>query len=155
MTDIRIEQEDPRRADVMRLVAALDAYHNGLYPPEACHHLDIEALCKPDIVFLVARRGEVVLGIGALWLRSELGFGEVKRMFVTPEARGLGIAGKILARIEQTARDNRISILRLETGTENHAALELYRRAGFGPCGPFGDYPGHPMSVFMEKRLAA
>ena len=34
-----------------------------------------------------------------------------------------------------------------------HAAQALYRRHGFATRGPFGDYPEHPHSVFMEKRL--
>jgi putative acetyltransferase len=42
----------------------------------------------------------------------------------------------------------------LETGVENHAALDLYTRAGFKRCNPFGDYRADPLSVFMQKDLS-
>ena len=151
---IGIEQEDPRRAEVAELVRALDIYHESLYPPEANHHLDIDSLCKPDIVFLVGRLNEEAMGIGALWLRVDLGFGEVKRMYVRPAARGTLLAQALIRRIEDTAQKHKLTRLMLETGTHNIAALKLYERAGFTRRGPFGGYRDHPLSVFMEKTLA-
>lgn len=151
--EISIAVEAPRRHDVIALVRTLDSYHQSLYPPEANHHLDIEALCAPDVKFLVARKGGDPIGIGALWLRKDLGFGEIKRMFVRPEARGFGLGAQLLAQIEQIAREHGIEQLMLETGTLNDDAHKLYQRAGFARRGPFADYPDHPFSVFMEKRL--
>lgn len=155
MQDIVIAPENPRQDDVAAAIAALDTFHNGMYPPEANHILDLDALCGPDVNFLVARRGGEVLGIGALWLREDEGFGEVKRMFVKAEARGLGLGHKLLATIESLARGQGLTKLMLETGTLNTDALKLYARAGFTKRGPFADYPDHPASVFMEKPLGA
>jgi putative acetyltransferase len=45
------------------------------------------------------------------------------------------------------------SLLRLETGIDNHEALALYERQGFVRRGPFGDYREDPLSVFMEKQF--
>jgi putative acetyltransferase len=44
-------------------------------------------------------------------------------------------------------------VARLETGVVSHAALALYRRAGFAEREPFADYGPDPLSVFMEKQL--
>ena len=78
-------------------------------------------------------------------------------MFVRGAARGRGVAQALLARIEATARDAGMTVLRLETGTEQHVAMRLYHHAGFVPCPAFGHYtamaPGAiATSVFMEKR---
>src|SRR2546426_1217449 len=81
-----IRLEDPRQDDVIRILSALDAYLESLYPPESNHLLDVGSLCAPNIRFFVARRGVDPVGCGAL--RVEAGYGEVKRMFVAPEARG-------------------------------------------------------------------
>jgi len=94
-----IRLESPRQEDVMRLLAALDAYLESLYPPQSNHILDVDTLCAPDIRFFVARRGGEALGCGALRIDST-GYGEVKRMFVHPEARGQKLGRAILMRIE-------------------------------------------------------
>lgn len=152
MNDIRITLEDPRQPDVLALIRALDDFHLGIYPAEANHFLDIETLAAPDVRFLVARRGGKALGCGALWVKA-LEHGEVKRMYLRPEARGLGIGRQILARLIETARTERLQLIRLETGNVSDDALRLYRAAGFVERGPYGDYPDHPASVFMELGL--
>ena len=151
---IIIEQEDPRRADVDRLITALNAYDEALYPPEANYHLTADQLYSPDIIFLVARQKDEAVGMIGLWLRREWELGEVKRMFVSPSARGQGLAPRLLARIEQIAREHKLSQLMLETGPRSIEALKVYERAGFTRRGPFADYPEGPFSVFMEKTLA-
>src|SRR5437660_400251 len=80
-----IRLEDPRHDEVIRMLSALDAYLESLYPPQSNHLLDVESLCAPNIRFFVARRGVDPVGCGAL--RVEAGYGEVKRMFVVPAAR--------------------------------------------------------------------
>lgn len=153
MTLITITAESPRQPDVIAFIKALDDFHNALYPPESNHSLDIETLCRPEIRFFVARREGEAMGSGALWVRSDLAFGEVKRMFVRPEARGLGIGRRMIAHIESEARREGLDCLRLETGTLSHEALRLYAAAGFTRRGPFAEYVDHPMCVFMEKGL--
>ena len=153
-SEITIEQEDPRRADVERLIEALNAYNEGLYPDAANYHLPVDALASPDIIFLVARMNGEAVGTGALWLRTEWELGEVKRMYVSPKSRGSGVAARILARLENVAKDNKVKHLMLETGIESFEAIRLYERTGFSRRGPFADYPDAPLSVFMEKTLA-
>jgi putative acetyltransferase len=152
VSEVVIAFESPRQPDVARLIEALDAYQAALYPAESNHFLAIEALAAPDVRFLVARRAGEALGCGALRV-DPAGYGEVKRMFVRPDARGLRVGARLLARLEQQARDERLACLRLETGIRQAAAIGLYRAFGFQDRGPFGDYLPDPLSIFMEKPL--
>ncbi len=136
----------------MRLLAVLDAYLEALYPPESNHILDIETLCAPNIRFFVARRRGEAVGCGALRIDPG-GYGEVKRMFVHPEARGRKLGRAILVRIEEQASREGIALVRLETGIHQAEALALYRRAGYAERGPFGEYTFDPLSHFMEKSI--
>src|SRR2546426_5759604 len=125
-----IRLECPRQDDVMRLLAALDAYLESLYPPESNHILDVDTLCAPDIRFFVARREGEAVGGGALRIDST-GYGEVKRIVGPPEARGQKLGRVILMRIEEQATREGLKWMRLETGIHQAEALALYRGAGY------------------------
>ena len=153
MRDIAVTLESPRQEDVARLIAELDAYQAALYPAESNHLVPIEGLAAPDVRFFVARGAGEALGCGALRIDAA-GYGEVKRMFVAPRARGLSLGRRLLERIEAEARREGLACLRLETGIHQPEALGLYRAVGFVERGPFGDYGPDPLSVFMEKPLA-
>jgi len=144
--------ESPRQDDVIRLLAALDAYLESLYPPESNHILDIDTLCAPNIRFFVARRRGEAVGCGALRIDSA-GYGEVKRMYVHPESRGQKLGRAILMRIEEQASREGLKWVRLETGIHQAEALALYRHAGYAERGPFGGYRSDPLSHFMEKGI--
>jgi len=150
LPNVTIAQESPRQDEVVRLIEELDAYLGELYPAESNHLLDIDALSTPDIRFFVARRSGAVVGCGAMRVDAE-GYGEVKRMYVHPTSRGGQIGRRLLERIEDQARAENLSVLRLETGIHQDEALNLYRKQGFKECGPFGPYRPDPLSVFMEK----
>jgi putative acetyltransferase len=77
----------------------------------------------------------------------------VKRLYVPPRARGLGLGRRLLAELEAQARRERLTLLRLETGIRQPEALGLFRAAGFLEIAAFGDYAPDPLSVFMEKTL--
>ena len=81
-------------------------------------------------------------------------------MYVQDSARTQGVADAILARIEAEIRGTGLSVLRLETGERQIAAMRLYARAGFQECPAFGAYASMApqsiaSSVFFEKRLGA
>src|SRR5262249_55727197 len=83
----------------------------------------------------------------------EPGVGEVKRMFVLPEARGRGIARQILRSLEAAAGSLGFRVLRLETGQRQPEAIRLYQTAGYAEIPRFGEYADDPFSVCFEKRL--
>jgi putative acetyltransferase len=152
MESVVIAREDPRQPEVQRLVRELDAMFEALYPAESNHLLDIETLAGNDTRFFVVRLNGEVLGCGALWLRGD--YGEVKRVYVRPEARGRKIGHLIMHRLEEEARMLALRLLRLETGIHQPEALGLFAAAGFTRCSAFGDYPADDAnSVFMEKRI--
>ncbi|NQV61196.1 MAG: GNAT family N-acetyltransferase [Alphaproteobacteria bacterium] len=80
-------------------------------------------------------------------------YGEVKRVFVSPEQRGKGISKLIMASLESHLTENDVWLARLETGMRQPAAICLYERIGGVERGPFGEYQPDPSSLFMEKKL--
>lgn len=148
----RISIEPPRQPGVVRLLELSDAYALSLYPAESNYLLDIASLEKPEVTMFVARRDGAVAGCCALVDCGDRS-GEIKRLFVDPAMRGLGIARRLLEALEEQAKGAGIGVLRLETGIYQPEAIGLYERAGYVRRGPFSDYPDDPLSLFMEKRL--
>ncbi len=149
---VEIAEESPRQPGVIRLLDMSDAYMAALYPAESNHLLDLASLEKPGVWFLVARRGEDVVGCASL-VEAGDGTAEIKRMFVDPEARGLKLGKRLMEELEALARRKGIEAIRLETGITQPEAIGLYRAWGYVEIGPFGAYRQDPLSLFMEKRL--
>lgn len=149
---MHIQAETPRQPDIIAMLAQLDAYFAGLYPAESNHLMDVDSLCAPGVVFLVARDEQGrALGCGAFVERA--GYGEVKRMYVDPASRGQGVGGQLLGEIARRAAAAGLPSLMLETGISQPEAIGMYERDGFTRCAPFGDYQADPLSLFMVKRL--
>ncbi|MFD8567618.1 GNAT family N-acetyltransferase [Streptomyces sp. NPDC057694] len=81
------------------------------------------------------------------------GDAELKRMYVTPEARGLGLARRILAALEDDARAAGRTRMVLETGTKQPEAIALYLSSGYEPCTKFGHYRFEDLSRCYAKPL--
>jgi GNAT superfamily N-acetyltransferase len=141
--------------EAQALIGALNAELSTRYPePGATHfRLGDDEVAVGRGAFLVAYRDEEPVGCGAVRMLDPA-TAEVKRMYVTPTARRLGLGAQILAAIEAEARALGASRLVLETGTRQREALALYERAGFARIPPFGEYVGSPLSVCMEKPLS-
>ena len=151
MRAVRITIADPAEPSVRVLIEELDQYMIPLYPVESNHLLDIETLRQPEMRFFAAFVDDEVVGCGGCWLHD--GYAEIKRVYVSPKARGLGLAKKLMQRIEAEAVAHDKLVARLETGIHQPEALGLYRAIGYINRGPFGDYAEDPNSVFMEKAL--
>jgi GNAT superfamily N-acetyltransferase len=80
-------------------------------------------------------------------------YGEIKRMYVRPQFRGLGLGKLMLHHLADYARQQGVAVLRLETGIYQTEAIGLYERSGFQRIPPFGAYQEDPLSLFYEKRL--
>lgn len=149
---LSVAPESPRQPEVEDLFRQSTAMMLSLYRPESTHLVSAEFLSAPNVRFFVARLDGRAVGCGALVLGKN-GQAEVKRMFVTEEARGQGAGKAVLQAIEEAARREGVRLLQLETGIHNRAAIMLYRVQGYRSCGPFGDYRPDPISVFLEKTL--
>lgn len=141
--------------DAQALIAALNAELAERYPEPGANHfrLDETEVGPGRGAFVVAYRGGEPLGCGAVRL-VDATTSELKRMYVSPAARGLGLGRRILEALEVEARTLGAVRLVLETGERQHAAVALYERAGFTRIAPFGEYVGSPLSLCMAKELA-
>lgn len=156
--DLVIAADDPRADDVRALIATHLAFSHAVTPPGFVFALDTEALAGPaqDVAFFSARRDGLLLGMGAL-KRIDAAHGELKSMHTTEAARGQGVGEAMVRHLLAFAAARGHRRVSLETGSmEAYApARALYRKLGFEPCGPFGDYELSPHSAYMTIDLAA
>lgn len=101
---------------------------------------------------LIYYENEVALGCGAIKVYKS-NEGEIKRMFVLPEGRGKGIASKILAELEQWAKELCFISIQLETSQKLKSAITLYRKFGYEEIPNYGQYIGVESSMCMKKIL--
>ena len=157
--EILIRPERPDHPQVVAMLAELDAYLASLYEPEDNHILDVQALLAPEIDFLVAEELGGLIGCGATRRMpgepdtADRRYGEIKRMFVHPAARGQRIAQRLLAQLEERLKADDVPLALLETGRDQLEAVRLYERSGYVLRGAFGGYPDNGLSLFYEKRL--
>ena len=147
-----ITAERPDTADAKALIAELEAQLAPLYPRESRHGYSIEKLISEGVAFFLIRSDGLPAGCGGLQLFGA-DYGEVKRMYVRPQFRGLGFARLMLNHLAEYARSRGVGLLRLETGIHQQAAIGLYERVGFRCIPPFGEYREAPLSRFYEKRI--
>jgi ribosomal protein S18 acetylase RimI-like enzyme len=149
---IVISLERPDSDDAQTLIAELEAYLIPLSPPESRHGYSVEKLINEDVPFFIIRANGTPVGCGGVKLFGS-DYGEIKRMYVRPEFRGLGYAKMMLDHLAEYARSRGVALLRLETGIAQREAIALYERAGFQSILPFGEYKPDPLSRFYEKRI--
>jgi DNA-binding MarR family transcriptional regulator len=107
-------------------------------------------MLRPRGVFLVAMSDG--LPIGCVGLKGSGGdAAEVKRLWISPSARGLGLAKRMMSAIETAAEELSIKILRLDTNSALPEALKLYRTSGWTERDRFNDDPY--AEHFFEKHL--
>lgn len=118
---------------------------------------DTEPGTKPsasDVPVFVVAYDAAGLAVGCGGLRQlDDESAEIKRMFVTPDARGTGVSIAILGALEDKARSRGWNTLRLETGTAQPDAIRFYEREGYTLIPNFGAYAGAAESLCYERRL--
>jgi GNAT superfamily N-acetyltransferase len=149
-----ITPERPDSVDAVILIAELEAYLEPLYPAESRHGFSVEKLIAEAVAFFLIRHDEAPAGCGGIKLFGAE-YGEIKRMYVRPSFRGLGLGKQMLDHLADYARSQGVGLLRLETGIHQHAAIGLYERMGFERIPPFGEYRPDPLSIFFEKPIAS
>ncbi|MEV7726856.1 GNAT family N-acetyltransferase [Streptomyces sp. NPDC087917] len=122
--------------------------------------LDPAMFVPPNGLYLLAYdASDAALASGA-WRRQEKnedgysdGDAEIKRMYVVPGSRGLGLARRILAALEADALAAGRTRMVLETGDQQPEAIALYLSSGYAPAQKFGHYRFHDSSRCMAKTL--
>jgi DNA-binding MarR family transcriptional regulator/GNAT superfamily N-acetyltransferase len=154
MVDVAVV--DPRHPDARRCIAAYVAelerrFDNGFDPAVSRPAGDRE-LTPPAGLLLVATLHAEPVGCGGLKLHPDGGTAEVKRMWVSPTVRGLGLGRRLLAELETRAATLGVRTLRLDTNRALTEAIGLYRAAGYREVPPYNDEPyAHH---WFEKTLA-
>ncbi|RZN30883.1 helix-turn-helix domain-containing GNAT family N-acetyltransferase [Bradyrhizobium sp. Leo121] len=151
---IVLEEIDPRREDAR--------YCLGEYYAELARRFengfDVSLSRDPEAVDMIRPRGAFLvaisdgLPIGCVGLKGGGGeIAEIKRLWVAPSARGLGLAHRLMEAAEDIARELSIKVLRLDTNSALPEAQQLYRNSGWNEIERFNDDP-YP-DTFFEKRL--
>ncbi len=148
-----ITLERPDSADAVMLISELDAHLEPLYPAKSRHGYSVDKLISQAVEFFLLRDNGTPAGCGGIQLFGNE-YGELKRMYVRPQFRGLGFGNLLLDHLAEYARARGIAVLRLETGIHQTAAIKLYENWGFQRIGPFGSYSEDPLSLCYEKRIA-
>lgn len=102
---------------------------------------------------LLAKRGDHVLGTIAL-KQLEPHVAEIKRLFVRPQARRIGVGKALVMAILKTARERGYREIKLDTLPEMAGAIALYKSFGFAPIPPYGSHP-YPGLVSLGLKLPA
>lgn len=141
---VRIVAEAPESGEARwcfdRYFAELKGrFETGFDPAKSISAEDRE-LTPPAGVLVIARLDGRPIGCGALKVKGG-GVGEVKRMWVSPDARGLGVGRRILEELEARAPGFGLATLRLETNKSLAEAQALYRSCGYIEVPPFNDEP--------------
>ncbi|GIF18622.1 GNAT superfamily N-acetyltransferase [Actinoplanes tereljensis] len=105
----------------------------------------------PAGAFFVADDGEKLVGCAG-WRRHG-DDAELKRMFTAKSARGRGLGRRLLATIEESAREAGCTRLILETGDRQPEAINLYESAGYVRIADFGFYAGEDGVLSFAKAL--
>jgi putative acetyltransferase len=148
MTLLRVNSGD---SDFKRLVALLDRDLNGRYGNLQSVYDGFNAVESIDTA-VVAKMDDRAVGCGC-FKPFDGDTVEIKRMFVLPEHRGKGIAGRILDELERWAIESGFSRSVLETGVKQTEAVGLYQKKGYARIENYGQYAGMKNSVCFEKRL--
>ena len=153
---VAVAVEDPRSAAARfcldAYAAELDATFVGGFDTGRSRPVDPAALTPPRGLLLVARLHAEPIACGALKLPPGEP-AEIKRLWVAPAARRLGVARRVLAELEARARQAGAEVVRLDTNRALRAATTLYRSAGYIEVPAFNDEPyAHH---WFEKRLRA
>jgi DNA-binding MarR family transcriptional regulator/N-acetylglutamate synthase-like GNAT family acetyltransferase len=143
---IRVAATDPRhrlaRHCVRQYFAELSRRFAGGFDPARSIPADDQELTPPAGALLVATLHDQAAGCGALKYHGDAP-AEIKRMWVSPEVRGLGLGRRLLAELEAHAAANGVRTLRLETNRALTEAIALYRSAGY-----------HEVAAFNQERYA-
>ena len=152
---MRIELTSMANDSVRTLIAFHAEQLRSISEPESCHVLDESAMKQTDIDLFAAWDDDELLGVGGLARHSD-GLGEIKSMRTATSHEGKGVGTAILHALVEHAREIGLTVIKLETGSDDHfaAARRLYERFGFTQCPPFANYTEDPNSAYYELELA-
>lgn len=154
MPAISLRPTNYQHPAVQLLVAEVQQEYVRRYGKADGSPIDAPEFDPPNGVFVIACVDDRPAAMGGWRTITDLGSAaEIRRMYVSPGFRGLGLARAVLNELETTARAAGRRRMVLETGLPQPEALALYRSSGYRDVAPFGHYAGSPLSVPLGKLL--
>ena len=152
---VRFAIENPNAADLRwcleQYFSELDERFETGFEPSLSISADAEELTPPAGALVVARVRGRPIACGAIKFHPGAP-AELKRMWVAPDARGIGLGRRLMQELERLARDAGVEVLRLETNSALGEAIGLYRSSGYREVEAFNAEPyAHH---WFEKRLS-
>jgi ribosomal protein S18 acetylase RimI-like enzyme len=141
---VRVAETDPRQPDARLVMRAYFAelagrFDGGFDPDRSISASDAELTPPAGLLLVASLHGDPV-GCGALRFHGDA-HADVKRMWVSPTVRGLGLGRRLLAELEDRAAARGVRTLRLETNHTLTEAIGMYRTAGYQEVPAFNDEP--------------
>nr|WP_314897471.1 GNAT family N-acetyltransferase [uncultured Flavobacterium sp.] len=145
---IKTTSENP---DFVTLIAALDKSLWERYPELKTNYWGNNVIeLNPNVIIIYLENKPVACGCFKKYDKNTI---EIKRMFVSPEARGLGLAQKILQELEFWAHDLGYAASVLETLCKQKEAISLYQKVGYVIVDNYEPYVGLENSICMRKQI--
>jgi GNAT superfamily N-acetyltransferase len=154
-TDFRTEPRSYDDPDVTRMVAEVQAEYVERYGTQDQAAVEHDEFLAPNGLFLVGLLDGEPVATGG-WRRLPdmgEGFVEIKRMYVMATARKRGLARRMLAELEESARRAGATRVVLNTGIMQPEAIALYESSGYEVIPGFGHYACYPDARFYGKSL--
>lgn len=148
---IEILKTTSENTDFGTLIAALDASLWERYPELKTNYWGNNVIeLNPNVVVVYLDDKAVACGCFKKYDKNTI---ELKRMFVSTEARGLGLAKKILQELELWAHALGFSFCVLETLYKQKEAISLYQNVGYTIVDNYEPYVGLENSICMKKEI--
>ncbi|RKS13232.1 GNAT family N-acetyltransferase [Flavobacterium sp. 120] len=148
---IRISKTTSENPDFINLIGALDKSLWERYPELKTDYWGNNIIeLNPNVVVIYLENNPVACGCFKKYDKDTI---EIKRMFVSPEARGMGLAQNILRELELWAHDLGYSFSVLETLYKQKEAIALYQKTGYSIVDNYEPYVGLENSICMRKQI--
>jgi GNAT superfamily N-acetyltransferase len=145
---VKTTSENP---DFLSLIKTFDAYLWERYPELKTNYWGNNIIeLNRNVVVIYLDGNPVACGCFKKYDKNTM---EIKRMFVAPEARGLGLAQRVLKELELWAKELDYSVSVLETLYKQQEAISLYQKVGYTIVENYGPYVGLENSICLRKQI--
>lgn len=148
---VEVVKTTSKNPDFVSLIKTFDNYLWERYPELKNNYWGNNVIeFNPNVVVIYLEGKAVACGCFKKYDKQTI---EIKRMFVSPEARGLGLAQRVLQELELWALESGYSVSVLETLYKQEEAISLYQKVGYSIVDNYGPYVGLDKSVCMKKEI--
>lgn len=148
---VKVVQTTSENSDFLSLIKTFDEYLWERYPELKTNYWGNNIIeLNRNVVVIYLDEKPVACGCFKKYDKNTI---EIKRMFVSPEARGLGLAHRVLQELELWAKQLNYSVSVLETLHKQQEAINLYQKVGYAIVDNYGPYIGLDKSVCMKKEI--